>query len=129
MEAIFSLEALWFFIGALAYKVLSTLMGYGKLALFGREIILCSMRLLVTLTEDVAYMRQLKYLQMKKSGKTDQEVEDVKAIDDQTLDNWKQSVITKFHTSYPTHFRGIIKFETWEEALVLFTKEIKKRRF
>jgi len=129
MEALFSPEALWFFVGVLSHKILSTLVGYGKMALFAQDVILSSMRLLVSLTEDMAAMKQLKYLQMKKGGTTDEALEQAKAVDNLTFDNWKHSVITKFHVSYPQTFRGIVKFETWEEALTLLTKELKKRKF
>jgi|ETNvirnome_2_300_1030623.scaffolds.fasta_scaffold54368_2 hypothetical protein len=129
MEALFSPEALWFFIGALTHKFMSALMGYGRVALFAQDIISHSMRLLVTLTEDVASMRQLKYLHMKKGGATDEEVESVKEIDELALDNWKHSVITKFRVGYPQQLRGLVKFKTWEEAMVILTKELKKRRF
>ena len=129
MEALFSPEALWFFIGALTHKLMSALIGYGRVALFAQDIISHSMRLLVTLTEDVACMRQLKYLHMKKGGATDEEVESVKEIDELALDNWKHSVITKFQIGYPQQLRGLVKFKTWEEAMVILTKELKKRRF
>jgi len=129
MEALFSPEALWFFIGVLIHKIGSTLLGYGRVALFAQDIILHSLRLLASLTEDVAHLRQLKYLQMKKGGATDEAVDLAKEMDEKTFGNWKDSIIHKFRTNYPHQLRGIVKFKTWEEALEILTKELKKRRF
>ena len=129
MEALFSPEALWFFIGVLTHKLASTLLGYGKVALFAQDIILYSLRLLVSLTEDVTHMRTLKYLQMKKGGATDEAVELAKEMDEKTFDNWKGTIIHKFRSNYPRQLQGLVKFQTWEEALIVLTKELKKRRF
>ena len=129
MEALFSPEALWFFVGVLIHKIASNLFGYGRVALFAQDVILYSLRLLVTLTEDVAHLRQLKYLQMKKGGATDEAVDLAKEMDERTFDNWKSSIIHKFQSNYPYQLRGIVKFKTWGEALKILTKELKKRRF
>jgi len=129
MDVLFSPEALWFFIGLFTQKILSALFGYGRVALFAQDVILYSMRLLISLVEDVAHIRQLKYTQMKKSGATDEAVELIKEMDEKTFDNWKGSVIYKFHSTYPRQLRGLVKFQTWEEALTVLTKEMKKRRY
>jgi hypothetical protein len=128
MDILFAPEVLWFFVGLFTQKILSALFGYGRVALFAQDVILYSLRLLISLTEDVAYIRQLKYLQMKKGGATDEAVDLTKEIDERTFDNWKETIIHKFHTSYPRQMRGLVKFQTWEEALTVLTKELKKRR-
>jgi len=129
MEALFSPEALWFFIGVFTHKILSIALGYGKVALFAQDVILSSLRLLATITEDVAHMRQLKYLQMKKGGATDEAVDLAKEMDEKSFDNWKGSIIHKFQGNYPRQLQGLVKFQTWEEALMVLTKELKKRKF
>ena len=129
MDVLFSPEVLWFFVGLFTQKIISALFGYGRVALFAQDIILYSIRLLISIAEDVANIRQLKYLQMKKTGATDAAIELAKEMDEKTFDNWKGSVIYKFHTTYPRQLRGLVKFSTWEEALTVLTKELKKRRF
>ena len=127
-EIIFSPEAIWFFMGVMAHKIGSTLLGYGKVGLFARDIVFNSLELLVSITGDVAYMQQLKYLQMSKDGVPDETVELAKKMDKQTIDSWKSSVINKFITTYPRQLRGIIKFHTWSGALMVLEKEWKKRK-
>ena len=128
METILSPEALWFFIGIFVHKIWAVLFGYGRVAMFAQDVILYSLRLLVSLTEDVAYIRQLKYLQMKESGSTDKDVELARKIDEKTFDNWKGSIIYKFQNTYPRQLQGLVNFKTWTEALELLAKELKKRR-
>jgi len=129
MEALFTPEALWFFVGVISHKVMSMLLGYGRVALFAQDVVRCSLRLLVSLAEDVAHLRELKYLQMKKGGATTDAVQLAKEMDERTFDNWKTSIIYKFHSAWPRQMGGVVKFQTWADALEVLTKEMKKRKF
>ena len=129
MDALFVPEALWFFVGVFSHKILSILFGYGRVMVFAQDIILCSLNLLSSLAKDVTKLRELKYDQMKKGGASEDSINLAREMDESAFDNWKESIIHKFHITYPRQLRGLVKFQTWEEALVVLTKELKKRRF
>ena len=127
-EVIFSHEAIWFFMGVIVHKIGSALLGYGKIGLFARDIILNSLELLVSITQDVAYMQQLKYLQMAKDGVPDEKVELAKKMDKRTIDSWKSGIVNKFITTYPRQLGSVVRFRTWSGALKLLEEEWKKSK-
>ena len=67
--------------------------------------------------EDLAFVRELKYLQMEKSELSEEQINFIKQVDEETLDNWKQSSIQIFKNSFPGHLGGIVKFNNWKEAM------------
>ena len=120
-------EFLWFLGGALAHKIGSLWIGYGKVLRFAQDGLNQTLKLLIFIMEDVAFMREMKYQQMKSTGCTDEQIESVKEIDEQTFNSWKMIVIHKFVSIYPKEMRGILKFSTWQQAVDILTKEMKKR--
>lgn len=120
-------EFLWFLGGAIAHKIGSLWIGYGKVLRFAQDGLNQTLKLLIFIMEDVAFMREMKYQQMKRAGCTDEQVESVKEIDEQTFNSWKMIVIHKFVSIYPKDMRGILKFSTWQQAVDILTKEMKKR--
>ena len=117
-----------FLSGVVAHKIGSLVLGYGKVSLVAKDVIFQSLRLFVLVVEDVAYMRQLKYLQMQKSGSDEETIKLAKELDEQTISTWKAIVIHRFLTIYPPQLRGIVSFKSWEDAMVILTKEMSKHK-
>ena len=86
-----------------------------------------SLRMLVSLSEDISFIRELKYLTMSKAGASEDNLEVVKLIDGQTMNNWKDSVIKKIIHAYPNSYRETISYNSWEGALEYLGKIAKKR--
>ena len=110
-------EALWFFAGVLGFQVLSTVFGYSQLAVFAQEFIVSCLSLLVKLHEDVAFIQQLKHNILEDSDIPKEKIKLIQDTDERSLRNWRTSVITHFLTAFPGTFRGLIKFNTWKQAL------------
>ena len=128
LDSSFFMTLMWFLCGALTHKIGALLLGYGKIGIVANDVIFQSLRLLIMVTEDVAFMRQMKYLQMQKSDVDDETIKLAKEMDKQTIDTWKSIVIHRFATIYPRQMQSLVRFETWEEALTILTKEITKRK-
>ena len=50
----------------------------------------------------------------------------IKKVDEEMLSNWKTTVIRKFVNTCPMPFRAIIRFRTWDEAMKILTKHLKR---
>jgi hypothetical protein len=120
-------EFLWFLAGAVTYKTASSMLGHAKVINFAQDSLNQTLKLLVFIMEDVAFMRQMKYMHMQRTGVPEEVIEATKEVDEQTLNIWKTMVIYKFRTIYPDKLKGVIKFSTWQEAANILDKEIKKK--
>ena len=120
-------EFLWFITGAFTHMALSLFFGYGKVLRFAQDGLNQTLKLLTLIMEDVAFMREMKYQHMKRAGSTDEQIDIVREIDEQAFNSWKIIVIHKFVSIYPRSMRGILKFSTWQQAVDILTKEMKKR--
>ena len=76
-----------------------TNVGISLLILKGAEI--TALKIVVGISEDMAFMRQLKYMTMLKAGATEDSMITIKSIDEHTLKNWQDSVIKKIIQAYP----------------------------
>jgi len=119
-------ELFWFLGGAIFHKIGSNLLGYGKVANFAHDTINQTLKLLILIMEDVAFMREMKYLHMQQTGASEESIENIKQIDENMFNAWKTIVIHKFISVYPNNLKGLVKFRTWNEAVNILTKEMKK---
>ena len=119
---------LFFLLGVTFTKafVFLTNIGLSVLILKGAEI--TALKIVVGVTEDMAFMRELKYVTLIKSGASEESLAMVKAIDDQTLKNWQESVIKKIIQTYPNSYRDQVAYGTWQEALRYLDTLSKKKR-
>ena len=107
----------WAAIGAILYKASSTIMSVGKYSLFAKRVVFHCLTLMGAVVEDLAFVRELKYLQMQKSELNEEQINFIKQVDEETLNNWKQSSIQVFKNSFPAPLSGIVKFNNWKEAM------------
>ena len=121
-------EALWFFGGAIAFQFLSKLLGYVQVVTLAAETGLYVLRLCVMIVHDVAYIQTLKYEQLRDSGVEEPQIELIKDIDKETLDNWKQSIILKFKEALPKSVRGVFAFRDWDGAMRMLDQRLKRER-
>ena len=108
---------LWAVFGAISYKFISTIFRAGQYTLFAKKIVYHSLVLLVSVVEDLAFMRELKYSQMNESDMSGEQIKLVKKVDEQILNIWKNNSIKVFKNSFPTPLESIVKFNTWQEAM------------
>jgi len=118
-------EALWFFGGVLTFQIMSKLYHYGQLINFTAETSMHVLRLCVTILHDVAFIQTLKYELLRESGVKEKEIQLIKDIDKETIDNWKYTLILKFKHLVPKSVRGAFVFDDWDGAMKLLNKHLR----
>jgi len=113
---------MWAIIGAVSYKFISAIFSVGQYSLFAKKVLYHSLTLVGAVVEDVAFMRELKYLQMAKSDMSEEQIDFIKKVDEQTLNGWKENSVKIFKNSFPGPLDSIVKFSNWEEAMRALNK-------
>ena len=67
--------------------------------------------------EDLAFVRELKYQQLAKSDLEEEQIDFIKQVDEQALDNWKENSVSIFKNSFPGVLGDIVQFNNWKEAM------------
>jgi hypothetical protein len=91
-----------------------TVVGYSLQILKGSEII--SLRMVHKISEDVEFLRGVKYQTLKDTGVSERKVELTKTVDDRIMKNWKELVIRNIINSFPDSYRGSLDYQDWSGA-------------
>ncbi len=110
-------EFMYFALGILAYRIISTVLNYGHLADHVKLVNEQSLRVLGTVTEDISFARGLKYKTLKESGMPEEEVEKIKIVDDKSFQVWKDVTIGRIIYTFPKHYRHLVKYIDWQGAM------------
>jgi hypothetical protein len=76
------------------------------------------------LSEDVAFLSEIKRKHMHEADFTPSQIRKFQEVDEQTLTNWKNSVILSIVKRAPPHFRSMLPFTTWAEAMRFMNKTL-----
>ena len=93
-----------------------------------QEVILHLLLMCVKILEDVEFLRTLKRKHMHEANFTEEQIEEFEAVDERSLTNWKDSVILAVVSRAPKHFRSMLPFGTWEEAVRFMEVSLKDLR-
>ena len=118
---------LWALVGGITYKFAAAVFNAGQQSLFAKKVVYHCLTLVGAVAEDLAFMRELKYLNMNKSDMTDEQIEFVKRVDEQTINTWKEGTIRIFKSSFPGNLESVVKFSNWQEAMRELDKLHKER--
>ncbi len=77
------------------------------------------------LVEDVAFLQEVKKSHMRKAEFTPEQIRQFEEVDDKYLTNWKDSVILGLVKRAPPHFRSMLPFKDWREAIQFMEQELK----
>jgi len=91
-----------------------------------RQVVAHLLLMCVGMLEDIEFLKTLKHKQMLESGFTAQQIQDFEAVDDNTLTNWKQSVILSLISKVPRAFRSMLPFNNWDEAVAHLQNELEE---
>jgi len=69
------------------------------------------------IVEDVAFLGELKRKHMQEVNFTREQIRNFQEVDERTLTNWKDSVILSIVKRAPPHFRSMLPFKNWNEAI------------
>ena len=108
---------IWAIVGAILYKVSSTIISIGKYTIFSKMVLYHCLTLLGSVVEDVEFTKQLKHKQMVDTGLTDDQIAIIQELDQRALDNWKENAILIVINSFPGPLSNIVKFNNWKEAM------------
>ena len=117
-----------FVLGILTAKSIRFFVNMGQAIAVFKAVEVTILKMVIMLSEDLAFMEEIKYFTMKRSGMTDEECLVVKVIDGQTLKNWKESVIRKMISAYPRSYRSLIEYDDWAGAMAYLDTLPKKKR-
>ena len=118
---------LWAMVGAITYRFTATIFNTGRRFLFAKKVVYHCLVLVGAIAEDLAFMRELKYLYMAKSNMTADQIDFAKRVDEQTMNTWKEGAIRIFKSSFPDDLESIVKFNNWREAMIELEKLHKGR--
>ena len=116
----------WFAAGALSYRLVSNFVGYVRIAAYAMEINDILLTMVGKLTDDLLFVRELKYKTLSAASWPEDKLAAVREYDDFVLQNWKHLVINTMVTTYPKRLRFLLSFETWDEAMNKLTQIHKK---
>jgi hypothetical protein len=114
-----------FFAGAFASIYISRLLDVIHTWRIVNEAILSILWMLTKITEDMAFLQELKLKQMRQSGFTPEQISKFKEVDDHFLTNWKESAIVSIVKRAPRHFKSMIPFYDWNSAVRHLFKTLK----
>ena len=90
-----------------------------------QETLLYLLMMLAKIEEDVAFLGELKRKQMHLAEFTPAQIRNFEEADQRTLTNWKDSVILSIVKRAPPHFRSMLPFKTWNEAMKFMNNALK----
>ena len=77
------------------------------------------------IVEDVAFLQEVKRSHMRKAEFITEQIRQFDEVDDKYLTNWKDSVILGLVKRAPPHFRSMLPFKDWREAMRFMNDELK----
>ena len=90
-----------------------------------RETILWLLYMCSKLVEDVAFLQQVKKDHMRRADFTTEQIQSFEEVDERYLTNWKDSVILSLVKRAPPHFKSLLPFADWREAMQYMKEEFK----
>jgi hypothetical protein len=90
-----------------------------------RQVIAHLLFMCLTIVENVEFLNTLKVKAMYEAEFTDQQIADFQEVWDETLTNWKDSVILTTVSKAPPHFRTMMPFDDWPSAMKFLNRERK----
>ena len=104
-----------FFSGAFSYWVMAKLMDLGHAYNFVKETTDQVVLLLISTSQDVAFIKKMKYETMESMDIDDEQIKLLKKIDKQTFEAWRDICYLKMVQVYPKHYVKILNSYNWEK--------------
>ena len=120
------LELMWFVLGAITYKLLSKLLAITQATIVYKSAERHILVVLATLTEDISYIKALKYKAMLESDVSPEKIKKSKIIDEEFFNTWKITCVRNIHAAVPIYIKP--SFETWEDGMRLVTNFYKEQK-
>ena len=82
-----------------------------------QEVTISLLLMCAKIAEDSAFLGEVKRKHMREAGFTLEQIKEFEKVDDVYLTNWRDSVIVSMVARAPRHFRGMLPFNNWREAM------------
>lgn len=69
------------------------------------------------MNEDLAFLSEVKRKHMRQADFTPEQIRKFEEVDNMFLTNWKDTVIISIVKRAPRHFRSMLPFKDWNEAM------------
>ena len=121
-------ELLWFLGGALLYKTFSKLLNLTHGVAFFEKAHVQSLKILGMATEDLIFIRAIKYIDLQKMDVDTEQIKKYKMLDEQALKQWKISTLNRLNSAVPEPLKGRYAHESWDAALRSLDEVFKKEK-
>ncbi len=91
-----------------------------------QEVVISLLLMCAKIAEDSAFLGEVKKKHMREAGFTAEQIRQFEEVDDVYLTNWRDSVIVSMVSRAPRHFRGMLPFGNWREAMTFLNDAIKR---
>tara|TARA_Y100000310_G_scaffold318917_1_gene373545 strand:+ start:483 stop:869 length:387 start_codon:yes stop_codon:yes gene_type:complete len=118
-------EFLWFALGVFSYRIISSILHYGHLAVLLEEQLYHILKLLDILSKDLDNAMEMKYSIMKDAGTHEEEIKRIQESDNKSYKIWREMTVARIITHWPKIYRKIIRFNNWAGAMK-YIRETKK---
>ena len=126
------IELVWFFVGVFSYRIATVMFSYSHMAQTIQNFNEQSLKMLGTVAEDVGFIRAIKYSYMVDSGLNDEQIKQIKDIDDRAFFMWKNTCVAHMLSNCPRNFRNYLKYHDWASAMKeldkLYKTEAKRKK-
>ncbi len=75
-----------------------------------------ALKLLGTTAQDIAFIKQIKYMVLQESEMYD-ELKVIKNVDDYEFYMWKRTAIANYRSNFPHQINTALSVESWEDAM------------
>ncbi len=114
--------------GLIGYMIgwfLANIMHLGRVALLVEKTGLQTLKLMVSVAEDVEFVRAMKYRIAEDLGDSATAIRQ-RNVDDYEYERWKRAAVDSYLSSYPAVFKSQVPFSDWDGAVKHFEENRRK---
>ena len=116
-----------FMIGFVSHMVWAYVLNLGDSVVMVKELTDDILKLVAKSAQTTYHVYELKYLFLKEAGKSEEQIEYERKLDQIQLKSVQDTIIRNVLTNYPPKYIHLLKFDDWDSAMEHLSEVIKKR--
>ena len=116
-----------FMIGFVSHMVWAYVLNLGYSVVMVKELTDDILKLIAKSAQTTYHVYELKYLFLKEAGKSEEQIEYERKLDQIQLKSVQDTIIRNVLTNYPPKYTHLLKFDDWDSAMEHLSEVIKKR--
>lgn len=116
-----------FMIGFVSHMVWAYVLNLGYSVVMVKELTDDILKLVAKSAQTTYHVYELKYLFLKEAGKSEEQIEYERKLDQIQLKSVQDTIIRNVLTNYPPKYIHLLKFDDWDSAMEHLSEVIKKR--